>query len=92
MKSRVEGVQKAKFYLYEGKELLSKEEFYCWAKSNPAFWSLFSEWTQSGYDQKFTPSVDRIDSSKGYTLANIQWLTHQQNSAKAMENRWKNAA
>jgi hypothetical protein len=32
MKSRVSGVQIQKFHLYEGKELLGKEDFYAWAK------------------------------------------------------------
>ncbi|MEX0595740.1 MAG: hypothetical protein WD512_04500 [Candidatus Paceibacterota bacterium] len=82
MKSRVTGIQKAKYYLYKGKSLLSKSSFYDWAKNSKEFHDLFEIWEQSGYNQKLTPSVDRIDSSLGYTLVNMQWLTHSENSLK----------
>lgn len=81
MKSRVSGVQKLKHHLYAGKELLSKEDFYAWANDHIDFHRLFAIWAKSGHDRRLTPSVDRIDSSKGYTLDNMRWLTHSQNSA-----------
>lgn len=82
MKSRVTGVQKAKFHLYQGKELLPKEEFYSWAKSSEKFYQLFSQYIESGRDRKLAPSVDRIDSSKGYILGNMEWVTHSENSRR----------
>ena len=80
MKSRITGIQKKKFYLYAGKELMPKDEFYNWAKSQPSFFSLFEKYKQSGYEQRIAPSVDRIDSSKGYEVGNIRWITHSENS------------
>lgn len=82
MKSRIEGIQWMKAHLYQGKELLSKEEFYTWAESRPEFYTLFKEYQGSQYDRKLCPSVDRVDSSKGYTPANMEWVTHSENSRR----------
>lgn len=80
MQSRVEGVQVKKHHLYHGKTLLSREEFYEWSMFDPDFCTLYVAWQESGYDRKLSPSVDRIDSTKGYVLGNIRWLTHSENS------------
>jgi len=90
MKSRISGVQKGKYHLYEGKELLSKDEFYEWAKSNDTFLMLFDEYKKSEYDRKLVPSVDRIDSSKGYEISNIEFVTHSENSRRGSLSKWKN--
>jgi hypothetical protein len=82
MKSRISGVQKEKYHLYEGKELLSKDEFYEWAKSNDTFLVLFDEYKKNEYDRRLAPSVDRIDSSKGYELSNMEFVTHSENSRR----------
>lgn len=78
MKSRVTGIQKTGSWT--GKELLPKEDFYVWALSDPTFKRLFAAYEESGYERKLAPSPDRIDSSKGYTLDNMRWLTHSENS------------
>lgn len=49
-------------------------------KSKTVFHELFLSWEQSNYSRKLTPSVDRIDSSKGYYLGNMEWVTHSENS------------
>lgn len=82
MKSRILGIQKKKFHLYEGKSLIEKELFYRWAESSPQFHALFEEWEKSGYDRKLSPSVDRIDSEKGYIMGNLEWITHSENSRR----------
>lgn len=87
MKSRVMGVQKLKFHLYEGKELLSKEEFYLWAEGSPEFYELFGKYRASGFERKLAPSVDRKDSSKGYFLDNMEWVTHSENSRRGSISR-----
>lgn len=88
MKSRIEGIQKAKHHLYKGKEILSKEDFYNWAKSSKQFYKLFEAWERSGYERKLSPSVDRIDSSKGYTMDNMEWVTHSENSKRGTLNKF----
>lgn len=82
MKSRISGIQKAKFHLYEGKELLSKEEFYAWAYFDKQFHKLFEEYEKSGYEQRLAPSVDRINPDIGYTLDNMEFITHSENSRR----------
>lgn len=91
MKSRVTGVQRKKFHLYKGLELITRDEFYAWAKS-PRFYELYEAWEALGFPSKLTPSVDRANSDKGYTVDNIQWLTHSENSAKGSVSRWNRAA
>lgn len=86
MKSRVLGIQRAKYHLYAGCSLLPKETFYDWSNESEVFHKLFSEWELSGYDRKLTPSVDRIDSSLGYSLDNMEWVTHSENSRRGSLN------
>lgn len=88
MQSRVTGVQKEKAHLYQGLELLDREKFYSWAHKSPDFHTMFSKWEKSQYDRKLTPTVDRIDSSKGYVLGNMQWLTHSENSRRGNISRY----
>ena len=80
MQSRVTGVQYKKAHLYEGKYLLERADFYDWATTSVVFDEMFNAWEVSGYDRKLTPTVDRRDSSRGYYLDNIRWLTHSENS------------
>jgi hypothetical protein len=76
MQSRVTGVQHSKSHLYYGKTLLCRQEFYDWAKNSDRFWELYNDWVFTGYNRKYTPTVDRIDSSIGYELTNMRWMTH----------------
>lgn len=89
MKSRVLGIQKKKHHLYQGKELLAKDAFYEWAKSREDFAKLYEEWKASGFKRTLSPSIDRIDSARGYTTDNMQWLTHSENSSKGTASRFK---
>ena len=82
MLSRVTGVQKQKYHLYRGKEILPKSAFYNWAISSPDFAVLFDAWVESGYERKLSPSVDRVDSSQGYRIDNMEWVTHSENSRR----------
>ena len=92
MKSRITGVQKAKQHLYAGKDLLSKDDFYNWANGSNDFIELFNSYVDSGYDMKLAPTVDRIDSSLGYTIDNMRWLTHSENSRNGTNSRFGNKA
>lgn len=94
MLSRTTGVQRAKYHLYAGCSILTKEDFYKWAKASADFHNLFVLWENSNYDRKFTPSVDRVDSFHGYELWNMEWVTHSENSRRGCLNKhygtWKN--
>lgn len=82
MQSRVTGVQYQKYHLYKGRSLLPRVEFYNWALGSKDFHRLYEIWVESGYDRKLTPSVDRIDSSLGYEIDNMEWVTHSENSRR----------
>lgn len=87
MNSRINGVQKQKFHLYCGKELLPKSEFYSWAMANSTFHELFEKYERSNYDRKLAPGVDRIDPSRGYCLENMEFVTHSENSRRSSITR-----
>jgi 23S rRNA A1618 N6-methylase RlmF len=89
MKSRVNGVQKLKYHLYEGKALIEKDEFYTWVLSNPKFHELFDKYVESGFNRKLSPSVDRVDSEKGYEIGNLEMVTMSENSRRGTLNRWR---
>lgn len=81
MQSRVTGVQWRKFHLYGGKELLDRKEFYKWSFSSESLLLLWNNWIKNNYERKLCPTVDRIDPKKGYTLDNMRWITHSENSS-----------
>lgn len=89
MKARTRGKHTKNPEIYLGLELLPIDDFLNWSQNNTDFINLFDQWKQKNYDIRFTPSVDRIDDNKGYSLDNIQWLTHKDNSIKAINKRYK---
>lgn len=82
MQSRINGVQKAKYHLYRGKSLLSREAFYAWGLASDEFHRLMADYHESGFARRLAPSVDRIDSSKGYSIDNMEWVTMSENSRR----------
>ncbi len=52
---------------------------------------LYDAYKGSGWQRKSAPSIDRIDSAKGYIFDNCQWLTVSQNAFKRWEDGryWK---
>ena len=89
MHSRISGIQYKKHHLYVGKSILSKDDFYNWTISNNDFMNLFAIWQKSNYQNKLTPSVDRLDVKLGYSIDNMQWITHSENSKKGALSRFK---
>ena len=89
MESRTKGMVEGKSHLYQGLEVLPRQSFYDWSLSCKDFNSLYDDWVYSGFDKKLSPSIDRIDTSKGYTLDNMRWLTHSENSSIGAKSRIK---
>ena len=83
MKSRVNGGSTKRPDLYKGKAVLPKEVFFIWARNHSDFLSLYKRWFISDFDRKLTPTVNRMNPVKGYTLDNIEWLTNSQNCGLA---------
>lgn len=58
-----------------------------WVFSQEIFHALHKEWTESGYDIKKTPSLDRLDDYKPYTLDNLRVVTWEVNDKRYHEDR-----
>lgn len=89
MISRVNGVQKKYLHLYEGLDILPKEQFYEFALNDSEFHKLFKDWEDSLYQRRLCPSIDRIDTKLGYIIGNIQFLTMSENSSKTSRRKYK---
>ncbi len=61
MTSRVKGVQKDYIHIYQGLDILPKEQFYEFALNNSEFHKLFEQWENALYQRRLCPSIDRID-------------------------------
>jgi len=58
----------------------SRDELKAWVYSHPNFEALYKAWVDSGYDKWLTPSVDRADDYKPYSIDNLLRLcTWQEN-------------
>jgi hypothetical protein len=79
MNRRVNGIATKRPDLYKGLPILPKDAFMVWAKNHPDFLNLYKRWFTSDFDRKLTPTVNRMNSSKGYVLGNIEWMTNSQN-------------
>lgn len=82
MKWRVSGKDPKNKY-WKGLPLMDAHEFYEWSLKHTNYPDIHERWVKRKYEQKFSPSVDRLDSSKGYVLGNIEWVTHQENARRA---------
>lgn len=49
-------------------------------KTNKDFLDLYNVWIVSKKNRKLVPTLDRIDSTKGYTTDNVKWKTLSENS------------
>lgn len=83
MLNRINGCVKKHAHIYKGLEIVDREDFIEWALEDREFNRIFELWELSGFVRTETPSIDRIDGSKGYIWGNMQWLTLSDNSRKA---------
>lgn len=68
---------------YKVLQILSKDEWVIWCSKNMnKFMRLYRKWQESGFDNKLSPSIDRIDNKLGYLSGNMQWLTQSENAKK----------
>ena len=67
---------------YKGMSFCSRKELVNKFKKSRKFHKLFQTWKDSGWEYNLHPSVDRIDSKKGYTIDNLQFITFAENSLK----------
>jgi hypothetical protein len=82
MKARIEG-RATRRYEVEGRDICTKNEFLQWCEQNiKQFEKIHRAWKKSNWENKMSPSIDRIDNSKGYTIDNIRWISKSINCKK----------
>lgn len=68
--------------------LINRSEFYDFVKKN---WSVYiklnKQWANNNFKFKFSPTIDRIDSLKHYSLDNIRFLALSENVRNAQTGR-----
>ena len=60
----------------------SRQDLIDYCTSSPTFINLWKAWCESGYKKDLSPSIDRIDDSKGYSFENIQVMAWIDNRGK----------
>lgn len=66
-------------HIYAGLEIADKQDFYKWAFSDKKIAGMFGRYRRSGWKYSLCPSVDRIDSSRGYVIGNMRFITMKEN-------------
>lgn len=68
---------------YKGRTVhFTKGEFLEWILNDPTYTKLHTQWVESDYSKKLTPTLDRIENHGQYEMGNIQVLTKSENSRK----------
>lgn len=61
----------------------SKFDFVAWLYTQTEYHIIYDKWVESNFEKQLSPSVDRLDNSKGYDFDNIQVVTWAENQANA---------
>jgi len=78
IKSRV-----GKVGLYKNRKLLiSWEDFYDFMLKDKEYNRIYKEWVKNDFFYLISPTIDRIENDRDYTIDNIQVLTRQENARK----------
>lgn len=65
----------------------SLKEFRDWALASNVFHDLYHSWFLNDYQKILSPSADRLDDYKPYTLNNLRWVSWQENKDKGYADR-----
>jgi len=86
-KARVEGrgSRERSRHIYEGLEIMEKEDFIAYGLENPIFNRLYDNWIATDCNIRFIPSPDRLDPKEGYVPWNIEWVVFSENCRRG----WK---
>lgn len=89
MISRTQGKVPKTKHLYEGLFVMPKKDFFAWALNNEQYKKLFENWKNADFDRRLTPSINRIDPTKGYYLDNVEFITTSENCSKVRRKKKK---
>ena len=70
---------------YIGLPICSKAEFVEWSLAQPELTVMFDSWVAAEWPRRLCPSIDRLNSTLGYTLdpMNLQWITWSENASRS---------
>jgi hypothetical protein len=75
---------------YKNRKLLfSYDEFLEKALKSKRLKKIYKYWKEGGYNYGDTPTVDRINNNKDYSIDNIQFLQMRENTKKRFTNNYK---
>lgn len=84
MKRRTEGRGKSRTkHIYSGLSLIDRKKFTDFTRNSKVFMLLYKEWINCDCDLRLRPTINRINSKKGYTEENMEWVTYSMNSSMA---------
>ncbi len=63
----------------------TQQELTTWVKNQPHFMDIYTNWINSDCKRTMVPSIDRINSQRGYDIDNIQLMTFRENLLKGNE-------
>jgi len=72
---------------YFNLSICNRDEFKEKFKKDPQFLKLYKNWQSHGFKRKHAPSIDHINNEKGYTLDNLEFTSHYENSVKDQRNK-----
>lgn len=67
---------------FKNVKIITKENFIQFGLKNDRYIILFNNWVESGYDNKLSPTIDRVNNKLGYIEGNLQFLTKSENCKK----------
>ena len=60
----------------------SYEELFIWITTKTNFNQLYDDWAKADFNKQLSPSCDRLDDFKPYTLNNLRMVTWKENKTK----------
>ena len=60
--------------------MISKQEYYNFSLNDEGYNRLMELWRVNNYNEKLTPSLDRIDKTRGFVEDNLRWVTNSEQS------------
>jgi hypothetical protein len=67
---------------YFGKDICKRDIFIDTFKNDLAFLNLYKNWQDNNFKRKYAPTIDRVNNDLDYTIDNLKFISHYNNSTK----------